>query len=209
MEHLTQAPNIIFACNPPKVLESIICFTSSTVYPFIRAIGNWSYPLNFADLASKGKIYLDSPLVIGTTNCANVHAEWAPFITEPTALVRRFQSAMWVDVTEEYKTPEGRFNFELVSEEMNKAMVKIQTYVAEKKAAGESMSVNDVLDRLPWNIWRVRRHTFDREQIGDQEIPGGIRAVVSTAAKAIKERKVSNRKEVDDLQKLQRENQKP
>ena len=82
----------------------------SEAMQMIRSIGNWSYPLNFADLASKGKMYLDSPLVIGTTNCRNVAAEWSPFITEPQALVRRFQTAVWVELNDEYKTDEGRFD---------------------------------------------------------------------------------------------------
>lgn len=164
----------------------------------IRAVGNWSYPLNFADLVSKGKIYLDTPLVLGTTNCSNVHAAWAEFITEPKALVRRFQSAVWVSLNPSYMTEEGRFDYLAVRELFQQ---KIKS-ISERAKSGKPMSVADIMDEMPWDIWTLHPHTFDREPDCSKSLPGGLRAVVETAAREIKTRKATNREDIQDIQDL-------
>nr|AWK77889.1 nonstructural polyprotein [Perth bee virus 2] len=172
----------------------------SEAMQFIRGIGNWSMPLNFADLGNKGKIYLDSPLVIGTTNCRNVHAEWASFITEPKALVRRFQTAVWVSVNPEFATADGKFDFDKVN---NLFAEKIATVVEEVRSRrhsdGARMTVSEVLDMLPWEVWNLKIHGFDRETISDAPFPGGLRAVIENAADMIVQRKEVNRKEITDI----------
>ncbi|APG79023.1 hypothetical protein 1 [Changjiang picorna-like virus 7] len=174
----------------------------SEAMQFIRGVGNWSMPLNFADLGSKGKIYLDSPLVIGTTNCRNVHAEWAPFITEPKALVRRFQTAAWVRVRPDFAI-EGRFDFDKVNGMFASAIEEIVSDIAARKERGDGMpTANDILDKLPWHVWDMYVHTFDRENIGDTMYPGGLRAVIQNAADDIIKRKEVNRKEIKDMTKL-------
>lgn len=161
----------------------------------IRAVGNWSYPLNFADLESKGRFYLDTPLMIGTTNCRNVSAEWASFITEPAALVRRFQGSYWVELTDEYKTQEGRFDFERVNDEFRSALQRIAT----RKAEGEKLTVDQVMDEMPWHVWNLKMHTFDRDNITDVNLAGGLRNAVEIAAREIKKRKEANKEQIQDL----------
>jgi flagellar biosynthesis GTPase FlhF len=170
----------------------------------IRMVGNWSMPLNFADLMSKGKIYFDSPLIIGTTNEMNVVAAWDEFITQPQALVRRFQTSVWVDVTPEFKTGEGRFDFEKVQGLFKSSIRAVERLSVEMKAKGERPTVSQIFDLLPWHIWTLVPHGFDRSDIGTVPIPGGLRSVVETAADAIKSRKKANREEIDDIQSLLR-----
>lgn len=166
----------------------------------IRAVGNWSYPLNFADLVSKGKIYLDTPLVLGTTNCANVSAAWHEFITEPKALIRRFQSAVWVTLNPNFATEDGKFDYMYVRELFHRRIKKISEIASE----GKPLSVSDIMDLMPWDIWTLHPHTFDREPSTDRVVPGGLRAVVEAAAAEIKARKVSNREDIQDIQELLR-----
>lgn len=161
----------------------------------IRAVGNWSYPLNFADLESKGKFYLDTPLVIGTTNSRNVKAEWAPFITEPEALVRRFQGSYWIELNPDYKTEDGRFDFTKVNDEFRGALQRI----AAMKSEGRRLSVSDVMDQMPWQVWTLKQHGFDRENISEDTAPGGLRNAVEIAAREIRQRRESNVEQIQDL----------
>jgi hypothetical protein len=41
-------------------------------FTVIRAVSNWPFPLNFADVESKGRWYFSSKLMIGTTNVDNI-----------------------------------------------------------------------------------------------------------------------------------------
>jgi len=175
----------------------------SEAMQFIRGIGNWSMPLNFADLISKGKMYLESCLVMGTTNCKNVHAEWAPFITEPKALVRRFQTAVWVRVNPEFATEDGRFDFDKVNNMFAEAIEEISNEAERRKREDEpKMTVSEILDKLPWNVWQLYNHTFDRENISDTTYPGGLRAVIENTADTIIQRKAINQKEIKDITRL-------
>lgn len=174
----------------------------SEAMQMIRGIGNWSYPLNFADLASKGKIYLDSPLVIGTTNCKNVEAEWAPFITQPKALTRRFQTSCWVTLNPEYRDEHGRFDYVRVNRLFHDLIAELSNRAAAMKTQGKKITVDEVLDSMPWDIWMLHPHDFDRENVTDAVMPGGLRTVVETTAKQIRMRKQANREEIKDISSL-------
>lgn len=170
----------------------------------IRMIGNWSMPLNFADLHNKGRIYFDSPLVIGTTNEANVVAAWDEFIAQPEAIVRRFQTSVWADVTPEFKDSDGKFDFEKVSGLIKASIRNVEKLATAAKEKGEKISASQILDELPWHIWNLVPHGFNRNDIGTVPLPGGLRGIVETAAKAIQLRKQANRDEIDDIQSLLR-----
>lgn len=175
----------------------------SEAMQFIRGIGNWSMPLNFADLGNKGKIYLDSCLVMGTTNCKNVHAEWSGFITEPTALVRRFQTAVWVKVNPDFATEEGRFDFHKVNNLLASSIEEIVNEANTRAANGDAkMTVSQILDKMPWHVWECYNHTFDRENISEAQYPGGLRAMIESIADTIIQRKTANQKEIKDITRL-------
>jgi hypothetical protein len=164
----------------------------------IRAVGNWSYPLNFADVDSKGKFYLNTPLIVGTTNCENVAAEWAPFITCPEAVVRRFQSSYWVELNPAYANDAGKFDYERVSNIVHQNVSEL----IRRTATGETPTFDEVMGSIPWDAWVLKPHGFTSSTISNVSEPGGVAAVVKQAAKGIKDRKVANNREVDDIQKL-------
>lgn len=164
----------------------------------IRAIGNWACPLNFADVDSKGRYYLDIDLMIGTTNASNIKADWEPFITHPEAVVRRFQGAYWLELNEDYTTPEGRYDYEKIDLIYR---TRLMAY-AERKKNDPSWkpSVDDALDCFPWDAWIVRTHTYDNsEPLRGPVLTGGLRAAVKMAATAIRERRQAHEKSVASL----------
>lgn len=171
--------------------------SDSEAMQLIRAVGNWSYPLNFADLESKGKYYLNTPLIIGTTNCKNIAAEWAPYITEPMALVRRFQGSYWVDVHEDYAT-DGKFDYEKMTQLVNERVAA----AIKKKAEGHVFSKDEILDLIPWDAWILKHHSFDSSATPSVVDEGGLRRLVQEVADIIRSRASKNAQEVDDLQKM-------
>lgn len=123
----------------------------------IRMIGNWAYALNFADLESKGKFYFDTPLVIGTTNCACVSNQADVLITQPEAVVRRIKHPYQIWVSAEYQTPEGKLDYIKVERE----------FAANLKALRDipTATSNDYMDAYPWHAWYLTRHDFASPQV--------------------------------------------
>lgn len=110
----------------------------------IRAIGPWAFPLNFADLASKGKIYFNSAMVFGTTNLAGIASEAMAVLNEPGAVIRRLKYSYTMSVVEEFALADGKLD--------------INKYFAELRKC--QASGGEPLDKFPWHIWRVRKHDF-------------------------------------------------
>nr|APG77492.1 hypothetical protein 1 [Hubei picorna-like virus 19] len=162
----------------------------------IRACGNWSMPLNFADLTSKGRFYLNTPLMLGTTNCRNVASSWSAFITEPEALVRRFQGAYWVELNNEYATEDGRFDFNKFDTAFDNAMQRI----IEKTQEGHKYTKESLMDELPWNAWNLRHHDFKSDNVRGELLDGGLRTAVDIAAKEMIHRREVNKKQIKNLQ---------
>lgn len=166
----------------------------SEAMQMIRAIGNWAYPLNFADLESKGKYYLNTPLIIGTTNCMNVRDEWKPFLTQPDALVRRFQYAYWVSLNDAYKDDNGRLDYGKLQETVNQ---RVQDML-KRTAQGEKFTEEHIMDIVPWEAWGLVPHDFcgDVDRRGSRE---SLKNLVRTVADAVHSRKVTNDIEINDL----------
>jgi hypothetical protein len=122
----------------------------------IRMIGNWAYALNFADLESKGRFYFDTPLVIGTTNCAAVADQAGVLITEPEAVVRRIKHPYKIWVNEEYKTPDGKLDY-----------VKVETEFSDNldvlEASGDA-TPEQFFMAYPWHAWHLTYHDFTKPQ---------------------------------------------
>lgn len=167
----------------------------SEAMQMIRAIGNWSYPLNFADVESKGKFYLNTPLIVGTTNCANIQAQWEPFITNPDALVRRFQYSYWVRLNNSYKDESGRFDYERVRKLVNTRLKE----KLELCAKGGTFTTDEILDIVPWDAWNIIPHKFNNSTVEGEPYSGGVKDMIRTVAATIIARKEANEEEVDDL----------
>lgn len=106
----------------------------------IHAIGSWAYPLNFADLESKGKIYFSSKLVFGTTNVQSVYSEADKVISCPEAFTRRIKYGYKLCLHSEYMDEAGRLD-----------MVKFR---AERKACEK------VGTGFPWYMWYCLKQDF-------------------------------------------------
>lgn len=170
----------------------------SEAMEIIRGIGNWACPLNFADLAMKGRVYLDVALMVGTTNAMNIKADWEPFITCPEALVRRFQGSYWLELNPEYATPEGKYDFHKISYIYGKNLREFAQ--RRKDDSAWKPTEDDVLDIFPWDAWTVRYHGFDNSNPQNGPIlPGGMKEAVKIAASTIKMRKLEHAKTVDNI----------
>jgi hypothetical protein len=152
----------------------------------IRMIGNWAYALNFADLESKGKFYFDTPLVIGTTNCACVANQAEVLITQPEAVVRRIKHPYKLWVNEEYKTAEGRLDYAKVEAEF--------TANLDVLSGKQDATPSDFLQAYPWNAWYLTYHDFTapqesgmRKEIIDliEEVVEGIKNTNTSHAKGV------------------------
>lgn len=118
----------------------------------IRMIGTWAYPLNFADLESKGNIYFNSRLVVGTTNLSSITSEAAIALNEPEAVIRRISHPLALQLKPEYAL-DGRLDF--------------KKYEAELLACAQNKGV----DRYPWYIWNVQRLNYGTGQLVGNPYP--------------------------------------
>lgn len=109
----------------------------------IRMISSWSFPLNFADLASKGKIYFGSKFVFGTTNLTSIVSEANNVIQEPEAVLRRIHYPVCVRVKPEYACADGKLNFSVF-----------------KSLLDECAATNKGLDAYPWHCWEYAHQDF-------------------------------------------------
>lgn len=132
----------------------------------IRMVGSWSFPLNFADLTSKGKIFFGSKFIFGTTNLRSFNAEAGLVIQEPQAVARRISFPYELRLKPEY-SKDGRLDQDAYQRECARA--------AENGVG---------LDRYPWYIWDVARHDFIRGTTESTPMP--LRDLVLEMAEALK-----------------------
>lgn len=134
----------------------------------IRMVGSWSFPLNFADLTSKGKIFFGSKFIFGTTNLRSFNAEAALVIQEPQAVARRLNFSYELRIKPEYAL-NGRLDQDAYQRECEKC--------AETEKG---------LDRFPWYMWEVFRHDFIT---GSTDVVGKpVRDLVLEMAQSLKDR---------------------
>jgi len=122
----------------------------------IRMVGNWAYALNFADLESKGKFYFDTPLIIGTTNCACIANEAGQLINQPEAVVRRIKHPYRIEVNKDYQTEFGRLDYDRVEREFNDNLNHLRKTCSEDPDA--------FFSAYPWEAWNLVRHDFTNPQ---------------------------------------------
>lgn len=115
----------------------------------IRMVGNWAFPLNFADLDSKGKIYFSSKLVVGTTNLSSIQSEASKVIQDTEAVTRRIKFPYEMRPVKQFALEDGKLNY--------------PAFYAELKRVKDDA---DPLKRFPWHVWEVSRHDFDNGQSG-------------------------------------------
>lgn len=135
----------------------------------IRMVSSWSFPLNFADLASKGKIYFGSKFIYATTNMESIYSEASKVLNEPEAVLRRINHSYKLIVAPEYSTAGGKLDY-------NK-------FAVEKSKCAEATTH---LDLFPWHIWRVVNHDFQTGQSSGPEMP--LRELIDAVIRDLKTR---------------------
>lgn len=129
--------------------------TDSEYMDIIRMISNWSYPLNMADLNSKGKFYFDSPLVVGTTNAPNVYdTTFKEAIAKPEAVVRRIHDVVYIRAAEGFRREDNTMDYE-------KLELTFRANIAALKERGECQPA-DIVDAIPWHAWEAQRADFHK-----------------------------------------------
>lgn len=108
----------------------------------IRMVGTWSFPLNFADLASKGKVFFGSKFIFGTTNLRSFDSEAKIVLQEPQAVARRINFPYELRVKPEF-AKDNKLDYDLFERELVR-----------------SKENNKGFDAFPWYIWEVRKHDF-------------------------------------------------
>jgi hypothetical protein len=119
----------------------------------ISAINSWAYPLNFADVESKGRYYFDSPLILGTTNEYNVLDAVSGDVRHPEAVVRRiaYGYTMRLDPEGGYKLPNGRLDYDKLKVERARRLAE---------TVQRPHTLEDLVRAFPWEAWQVSKHDF-------------------------------------------------
>lgn len=160
----------------------------------IKAVGNWPFPLNFADVESKGRWYFSSKLMIGTTNVADVKTAMGEVLAQPEAVVRRIDHGYWVRVNPEWVNVEtGGLDY-----------YKLEAAIKERRAAVEAnpdATQRDWVMAFPWEAWTLVPHDF-RKGV-DTGSPAGegrsVDGLVYELANQLVERKDRHELQVGDL----------
>lgn len=138
----------------------------------IRMVSSWSFPLNFADLASKGKIYFNSKFIFGTTNLASIDSEARIVIQEPDAVARRLTFPYHLRVKDEFV--------------INAHGGERLDYAKFAKECELCASAEKPLDRFPWHIWEAAQHDFLTGRTSNMWIP--LREVVERVSEDLRTR---------------------
>lgn len=126
-------------------------------FNMIKMCGSFSMPLNFADLASKGKIFFASKIIFGSTNLSSIASEARVVIQEPEAVARRINYGYELFVHEEWQK-DGKLDYARFRAEWDSCVANLTPG-------------SDPLDAFPWYIWYVQEHDFVRGSTSGTVIP--------------------------------------
>lgn len=193
--YIQQKVLVLDDCFQLKTTASCSDIEAMTV---IRGVGNFAFPLNYADVESKGRFYFNSPLIIGTTNVANIHDQVTNIISCPKAVTRRIKYGGWIYVDPSFQNESGELDYKKVSAE----------HVRRLNALGEGCNVEDVARCIPWEAWKYVPHDFNGvEPTVDKGGEYGLYELVTDMAAELKSRKALHHQEVETytewLQKLE------
>lgn len=111
----------------------------------IRAISSFAYPLDFADVNSKGKFYFSSKFVLGTTNQSCFGDVFLQYVRDPAAVLRRIHHPYKVIVNKEFALEDGKLNYD--------------KFVVERERCRS-------LGTFPWYVWSAQMIDYNSGQIG-------------------------------------------
>lgn len=134
----------------------------------IRMVSSWSFPLNFADLASKGKIYFSSKFIYATTNLRSIDSEAKIVIQEPEAVARRLNFPYSLRVKEAYRNG-SRLDF-----------YKFQAELSRCRGAKVP------IEAFPWYVWEAAKHDFITGETSNEWVP--LREVIDLVSGDLRKR---------------------
>lgn len=140
----------------------------------IRSISSWAFPLNFADVESKGAIYFTSQLVVATTNRNNLQYG-ADMIYDMGAVYRRIGHGYSLKLNPDFSLPDGKLD------------------IVKMKAAKSASPPGT----FPWHIWSLEKHDFQTGM--DMNIHRSLEEVVEEISQSLIRKNVSHAAELDDL----------
>lgn len=156
----------------------------------IRMISSWAFPLNFADLESKGKIYFDSVLVVGTTNTRKL-SEAPHVITDVGAVIRRLEFSYTLCLNPDFAI-DGKLD-------IPKYNATVKEHLRQFNARRSAEPELSPLDSFPWHIWTVRKHEWMEGGDGPEQ---PLRDMVAQMSDKLRDRIAShgdNVAEVDSI----------
>nr|URG14849.1 MAG: RNA dependent RNA polymerase [Picornaviridae sp.] len=109
----------------------------------IRCKSSWCMPLEFADVASKGRNFFNSKVILGTCNIKSIYSAASLVVHEPEAIGRRFDYSYDMVICPEYATPQGR---------LDKTKFDLELVKCRETQEG--------INCFPWYIWRMHPHNF-------------------------------------------------
>lgn len=132
--------------------------TDSEFMDIIRMIGNWTCPLNMADLNSKGRFFFDSELVIGTSNAMSIRATTAGGVVEaPEAVARRIHKCLDLTNSPEFRNERGFLDYDKVDGLYRQNLADVQR---RSKLTGLPPTDEDIISCVPWHAWEVYEHNW-------------------------------------------------
>lgn len=139
-------------------------------FMLIKAVSNWSLPLNMADLNSKGRVYFTSKLIYATTNLMNIKSDADKVINDVGAVVRRFAFPYVLYPHPDYVRPGTNFlDYKKVDMEFR---ANIKAGLPSERA-------------FPFHAWEVSKHNFLTGQTEVTRKPLGV--LVAEVARDMKE----------------------
>jgi hypothetical protein len=160
----------------------------------IRAVGNWAFPLNFADIDSKGRFYFMSNIIMGSTNVADIHSHCSNLVAEPMAVTRRIQHGYWTFVAPEFQVGGDTPRASMLD------YAKVSRYIKEKRQSlGETYTVDQLLDCIPWHAWRLVPHRFEGTAPSSVESSFTLLDLAKQVSSEYTERKAAHDDEVTEL----------
>lgn len=146
----------------------------------IKMVTSWAMPLNFADLASKGKIYFNSPLIVGTTNLTNLATPCEQVVFTASAVIRRISSPYSITISPGFATAEGTLDYSKYQQEVDKCKGK------------------PGIEGFPFHVWECKRHDYMRGVSESAVLP--LKEVLLAIASRLKGRILSQANAVSNLQ---------
>lgn len=142
----------------------------------IKAVSSWSYPLEFADVASKGKNFFSSKFILGTCNTVSIDAMARNFVHEPEAVTRRIDHPYKMVLNAEFADANGRLDY-----------TKFQRAMSIAADSGSGM------ERFPWHIWTLYKHDFLTGVTSS--VPVSLKEVVENISVSLKNKLTSHHKD--------------